>query len=82
MVRYILQKSRRSSQVKGQRSPWTKNEKLLIHPHGQCIVGRALGRTQQAATDDTIAWPPGVTVYAGGQISACCPVFVLYCDIC
>ena len=64
-IRYIVQKSRPSSKVKvkGQRSrsPLRKNEKLLSHPHSQCIVGRApkLGRTQQAVTDDTIAWPPG-----------------------
>ena len=41
----------------------------------------AVGRTQQAATDDTIAWPTGgdgVTAvhadggYAGWKISACC----------
>jgi len=35
----------------------------------------AIDRTQQAATtDDTIAWPPGVTGYASGKINACCLV--------
>jgi len=34
----------------------------------------AVDRTQQAATDDTIAWPFGVTGYTGGKISACCLV--------
>jgi len=64
-VRYIVQKSYPSSKVKVKgersRSPGTENEKLLSHPHGQCIVGRApyLGRTQQSATGDSIAWPPG-----------------------
>jgi len=61
-VRYIVQKSRRSSKVKikGQGHQGQKIEKLLSHPHWQCIVGRVpwLGRTQQAATHDTIAWPP------------------------
>jgi len=31
----------------------------------------AVGDTQQ---HDTIAWPPGMTGYAGGKISACCVV--------
>jgi len=34
------------------------------------------GRKQQSATDDIIAWPPGVTGYAGGKISACCLVCI------
>jgi len=48
----------------------------------------AVGRTQQAATDDTIAWSPRgdwVTAvhakggYAGGKISACCLVIGCGC---
>ena len=35
---------------------------LTMHNH-VCVVGR----TQQEATDDTIAWHPGVTGYAGGE---------------
>jgi len=33
------------------------------------------GRTQQAATDDAIAWPLVVTGYAGWKMSACCLVW-------
>jgi len=41
-----------------------------------CTVARpyAARGTQHAATDDTIAYRPGVTGYAGGKISACCLV--------
>jgi len=64
--------------VEGQRSrsPGTKKRKtaesspLTVHSKA-CAVGG----TQQAATDDTLAWPPGVTGYAGGKISACCLVY-------
>jgi len=38
----------------------------------------AVSHTQQAATDDTIEWPPGVTGNAGGKISACC-LFMACC---
>ena len=38
--------------------------------HGKAYAVR---RTQQAATDDTIAWPPGVTaVHADGGLRAVC----------
>jgi len=41
--------------------------------------GVLVGGTQQAATDNTIAWPPGVTDCAGWKISTCClVVFHLY----
>jgi len=64
-VKCNVQKSRPSSnlgsKVKGQGHRGQKNEKLLSHPQRQCIVYdvRRIGRMQQAATDDTIAWPPG-----------------------
>ena len=92
-VRCIAQKSRPNSTVKvnGQksRSPGTKKGKtaesspLTVHSKA-CAVGR----TQQAATDDTIAWSPRgdwVTAvhakggYAGGKISACCLVIGCGC---
>ena len=47
------------------RSPGTKMKNCWVIP---------VGRTQQTAADDTIAWQPGVTGYAGGKISACCLV--------
>jgi len=49
-----------------------KRKKLLsIIPLTMHSKACTVGRTQQAATDDAIAWPPGVTRYAGGKISAC-----------
>jgi len=35
----------------------------------------AVGLTQQGATDDTTAWPPGGD---GGKISTCCLVFISF----
>jgi len=66
------------TKVKGQGHYRTKKRKTaesspLTMQSKACVVGG----TQQAASDDTIAWPPGVTRYAGGKISACCLVFVL-----
>jgi len=59
-------KSRPSSnvKVKGQGHQGQKTGKLLSHPvdNAQYGVRRIVGRTQQAATDDTIAWPPGSDV--------------------
>ena len=72
------------SGVKGQRSrsPRTKNKTAESSPLRMHNNACAVGRTQQAATDDTTAWLPGgdgVTAvdddgYAGGKISACCLV--------
>jgi len=38
----------------------------------------AIGGRQQAATDDAIEWPLGVTGYAGGKISACCLILFIH----
>ena len=84
-VTYAVQKSRPSSKVKikgrRSRSPGTKKRKTaelspLTLPSKACAVGG----TQQAATDDTIACRPGVTGYAGGKISACCLSNGFYSD--
>jgi len=61
MHKNLARVPRSRSKVKGQGRQGQKNEKLLSHPNWQCIVGHApyVGRTQQAATGDTIAWSPG-----------------------
>ena len=55
----MAQKKRKTAES----SPMTMHSKA-------CAVGRA----QQAATNDTIACPPGVTGYVSEKISACCLV--------
>jgi len=45
--------------VKGQGHQGQKNEKLLTSPLTMRSMACALGRTQEAATDDTIVWPRG-----------------------
>jgi len=75
-VRYIVQKSRPTSNVKDQGHKGQKTTKnsesspLTMHSR-VCAVARPY-----AATDDTIACRPGVTGYADGkfEISACCLV--------
>ena len=78
-VRYIVQKSRPSLKVnvKGQRSrsPLRKKRKtaesspFTMHSRA-CAEARPY---EQAATDDTIAWPPGGDgLRRRGKISACC----------
>ena len=84
-VRCTVQKSRPSSNVKvkgeghqGQETKTAESSPLTVHTKA-CAVGRM----QQAATDDTIAWltmGDGVTAvhadggYADGKISAYCLV--------
>jgi len=71
VVRYSVQKSRPSSKVKVTRDK-KYNEKLLSRSSPLTLHSEAcaVGGTQQASTDDTIAWPLGVTGYAGGKINA------------
>jgi len=49
-----------------------KSFPLTMHSR-VCVC--AVGRKQQAATDDTLHGRPGVTDYTSGKISACCLVF-------
>ena len=59
-VRYTVQKSRPSAKVdvkdQGHRGKRKNTESSALTVHSRVF---AVGRTQQAATDDTIAWPPG-----------------------
>ena len=73
-----------SPEFKGQRSKVKvtrdKKRNYRVIPLTMHSRACAVGRTQQAATEDTTACRPGVTGYAGGKIRACCLVFV--CDEC
>jgi len=72
VARVIMSRSKVKDQGhKGQRQKTAESSQLTMHRRA-CAVARPY--TQQAATDDTIAWPPRVTGYAGGKISACCLV--------
>ena len=62
------------SKVKVTRNKKMKNCRVI--PLTMYSKACAVGDTHQAATYNTIAWPPGVTGYAGGKISACCLVKV------
>ena len=56
-VRYSVQKSRPISKVKGQgRQRQKKNKKVA--ESSPLTVHSTVCHTQQAATDNTIAWPP------------------------
>jgi len=64
------------SKVKVTRDKKRKNAKIPLTTHSSRAC--AIGRTQQSATDNTIAWPPGVMGYAGGKISAFCLVTLYF----
>jgi len=58
-VRCIVQKSCRSSKVKGQGHQGQKRRGAESSPLTVHSTACAVGHMQQAATDDTIACPPG-----------------------
>jgi len=51
----------------GQKRKTAESSPLTMHSYA-CVVGR----TQQVATDDTIAWRPGVTGYTGNGVFTRC----------
>jgi len=67
MYKSLARVRRLRSKVKSQGYQGQKSKNCWVISQWQCTVGG----TQQAATDDTIAWPLRVTGYAGGKISAC-----------
>jgi len=82
VVTCILQKSRRSSnvKVKGQGHREQKNEKVLNHPHRQCKIRRHVRCRPDAARssiNDSILWPPGVTRWWQCTLTAACMRFCL-----
>ena len=62
------------SKVKGHGHQGQKKRKLLSHISPLTMHSRAcvVGRTQQAATDDTTAWPPGVDGLRRWENQRCC----------
>jgi len=59
-------------EFEGQRSPGTKNEKVLSHHHWQWYGVRS--KQQQTIP---LRGRPAVTDYTGGKISACCLVMII-----